>query len=447
MPMKIVSPEGHAWCGSCKQHLPTENFRPRGGGRKGWNPRCKQCDLEHNRKRKGYKPRFNRDAQPGMSWCAKCNVFKPVADFNASDSNRNGLHSYCKPCLREYRNNLPEATKARNRQQSNEWGKKHRIYHPVVHKYKFPETPIASVELAYLAGLFDAEGTFVFKHGAPCAAVFNNNKALLQYVQEIIGGCILEIGKKGTDWYTYHLVFGNQPIVKKLCESLIPFLTLKRRRAEILVESMDVQRCNRGDLISELSVLNMKGQSVEPPAQKEEAVQRALQVIADVEWAYFAGWIDGDGVLQQQRQVFETTYYYPKISVWNTKLVPLLWLHERFGGKIEWRNRGMQGHATEFSLRFDDSQYAAKLLEYLRPFIYAKSEQVEVLLDSMKYDPKERQPHFDRMKELNSRHRHVSDDEPNECDDIPGEPPQPEARDDESSEWLDDGPDLPPLFP
>ncbi len=403
MPKRIVSPEGHSWCSTCQQHLPVDHFHKRGGGREGFNSRCKACDKQkHDAQRQskpGHKPLVRaKDAPVGQSWCPLCEQFKAVSEFTKDSRSKNGCYCYCKPCTKTY-----YATK---KEQYYPTVRKYQIAHrtPIVHKYKFPEGPIAPACLAYIAGLFDAEGTFVFTAGAPSASLYNNNRSLLEHVQNAVGGSILETSRNG--WYFYSLTFANQPIVKKLCEFLIPFLVLKKRRAEILVAAMELERCNRGELAAELVRLNAKCVKVEPPEQKVPAVQRDISTANETEWAYFAGWIDGDGLLHMQKQVFNNTYFYPKIAVYNTKPEPLFYLHTRFGGKIEWRDR-VATHATEFSLRIDDSEYVATLLEGLKPHIVAKKEQVEVLIDAMRHDPKDRQEHFDKMKELNGRHRHV----------------------------------------
>ena len=43
---RIISPEGHAWCGRCKQHLPVENFRKREDSASGYEYRCTLCRTE-----------------------------------------------------------------------------------------------------------------------------------------------------------------------------------------------------------------------------------------------------------------------------------------------------------------------------------------------------------------------------------------------------------------
>lgn len=45
-----------------------------------------------------------RDTNTMTKFCRRCGKVKPASEFSANRRNRDGLHSYCKPCLLEYHN-------------------------------------------------------------------------------------------------------------------------------------------------------------------------------------------------------------------------------------------------------------------------------------------------------------------------------------------------------
>lgn len=403
MPTKIEVPDGFAPCCGCKQILSKSDFYPSKIRRRGVSSYCRKCSLEMNRKRFGYKAKnvFSKDWPEGQAWCSKCKTFKALGDFSKyNDPKRNGVQGTCRACQAAYRQ-IPEVKK-RMLACSLAWQRVHRR-HPLVHKYKFPEARMTLEIASYIAGLFDAEGTFTIQDGAPKTALYNNNKGLLEWVAQHIGGALYPIEREN-GWIEYQLAFTNQPIVKAVCQSLIPHLTLKRRRAEIIVECMEKERCERTGLAVELRALNRKGQKITPP-EKTEAVQTALGDISASEWAYFAGWLDGDGCLIMIRLPFNgQRYCYPQIHIYSTKADPLLRIHKAFGGMIDSRKRE-ERDAIEVCLSFEDQDYVAKLLTGLRPYLVGKKDQLELALSAMQYHPTERNEEAAKMQELNARFR------------------------------------------
>ncbi len=411
MPKKIMSPEGYSWCGACKQHLPVAQFGLRRSDVPGiYNGRCKDCEIIRRQSKPGWKPKLtSKDYPAGQSWCSRCKSFKPVDAFTTSNQNKNGCSSWCLLCRKAYYDSLPEEKQAHYKAMSVKWNQENRRS-PVDHVYKFPEGEIPAEKLTYIAGLFDAEGSFSIKAGAPCATLYNNNEALLRWVLQYTGGRLAPVVRKDRNgWTEWHLEFSNQPILKKLCQVLEPFLVLKKRRARILLEAMEIERRERDLLIAELRALNTKGQRIEPP-QKTKALQTEIAKATTLEWAYFAAWLDGDRTIVLHRQ--NLGYTYPVIVIYSTKPEPLLHIQKTFGGMIDWRDRKIEGHAIECSLSFEDQNYVSRLIYGLYKYVVGKKAQLDVILDSLNYDPLDRYEHYEKVSKLNQMYSNPNPSRP-----------------------------------
>ena len=48
-----------------------------------------------------------------MKKCSKCKISKSIEDFNKSKNSKNGVHHYCKTCLREFKNSRYNYSKSK----------------------------------------------------------------------------------------------------------------------------------------------------------------------------------------------------------------------------------------------------------------------------------------------------------------------------------------------
>ncbi len=100
----------------------------------------------------------------------------------------------------------------------------------------------------------------------------------------------------------------------------------------------------------------------------------------DVEAAYTAGIIDGEGSISLTRNR-KSRWPSPQVSVASTDKELLEWLHTRFGGSITTKQPRKQEHSISYDWKLTDRR-ALSLLKLIRPFliIRRKIERADLLL-------------------------------------------------------------------
>ncbi len=262
--------------------------------------------------------------------------------------------------------------------------------------------PTREDQIAYVAGVCDAEGSFgINNKGVAAIDVYNNNPKILEAVKSILGCGNATPDHRGT----WHFRTAKQSSVLEVCTELLPFMVLKKRQVEILIQAVKSKNSERKKLIPELSELNAKMKQIDPP-DKTEAAKVVLPEDTRV-WAYFAGYVDGDATLVIQNQIHgggRYSYFYVQLHVYGTKVVSLQYLRSFFGGMIDNRKRSeKQAHSLELS--FEDQYYIQPILKGLRPYIVEKAEQFDVALEACKKKTTDRELECSKIKELNGKFR------------------------------------------
>lgn len=118
-------------------------------------------------------------------------------------------------------------------------------------------TILTKENLAYIAGLFDGEGTLVIgkyprisqKNLAYRAymAIANTHVPTLQKIKSLIGGKIVEqgIGKS-----CYSLTLSTNEI-RNILSELLPYLSIKKEQAEVMLKFLDNQASHNFGLLSQ----------------------------------------------------------------------------------------------------------------------------------------------------------------------------------------------------
>ena len=116
---------------------------------------------------------------------------------------------------------------------------------------------LTSEQLAYIAGLFDGEGTLVIgKYPVKTQvnwayrgffAIANTHVPTLQYVKSLIGGKIVEqgIGKK-----CFSLTLSTNE-VRNILPELLPYFSIKKEQAEVMLKFIEKQASRNFGLISQ----------------------------------------------------------------------------------------------------------------------------------------------------------------------------------------------------
>lgn len=103
-------------------------------------------------------------------------------------------------------------------------------------------------------------------------------------------------------------------------------------------------------------------------------------------WAYAAGIVDGEGCITIKRTkrvgTFGRPRYIANISVVNSNRAMIDWLHDHFGGSFFERKKQSDFHKRTWA--WDASaRIAVEFCKGISPYLIAKREQAEILLDLM----------------------------------------------------------------
>ena len=263
-----------------------------------------------------------------------------------------------------------------------------------------------SVDLAYLAGLFDAEGTFVIRRQdedyiRPVISLYNNNEALLRHAQSILGGNVHSVSRahrSNKHNNSFILDFCSHENVSRVCSALRPHLILKAKQCDLLSRLHALSDAEKEEAFKEACRLNEK--AVIHTFTEKKSTQVDLSAVNAADWAYFAGWVDGDGTLIFQPQYFVgTRYLYPWVCVYSTKPEALEHIFNIFGGTLKVRTR-RANWALEGSVRFTDQRYVAKILLGLLPYLREKKQKATILLNATQVEAKNREPFLAELKGL-----------------------------------------------
>ena len=91
---------------------------------------------------------------------------------------------------------------------------------------------------AYLAAFIDGEGSVSMCQNGPRLIISNTDLSVLEWIKNSLGaGYIQVLQRKGrlSVKPCYNLTFGSNPI-RTILPRVIPYMRIKRRRAELLIE-------------------------------------------------------------------------------------------------------------------------------------------------------------------------------------------------------------------
>jgi len=124
-----------------------------------------------------------------------------------------------------------------------------------VNEKELPEKLVA--DKAWMAGFIDGEGCLTIsrqiRKGRPSPAyrpyvtVANTNRSALEFFQSIYGGNIYHVherrkDKQGKNWADAFDWYCPQPMIVKMLLDLMPYLRLKKRQAELIIEFIRTKR-------------------------------------------------------------------------------------------------------------------------------------------------------------------------------------------------------------
>ncbi len=123
---------------------------------------------------------------------------------------------------------------------------------------------------------------------------------------------------------------------------------------------------------------------------------------SEVDVAYVAGLIDGDGCIRFQSRKRGRKRRPPEIVVSNSCKVVVEWLQKRFGGRIYVDNR--RGRRVSYSWRLYRKEEVRRLLRMVLPFLKVRRRQAELVLYYLENDlpVEEMEEVFEAVHRLNN---------------------------------------------
>ena len=254
-------------------------------------------------------------------------------------------------------------------------------------------------ELAYIAGLFDAEGCVHIgrQHYAHLGRkpnhvlyvqIANGNRPVLAWIKREFTGCIGST-KKGSYSPTYHLTLSARR-AEKFIRAILPFLSVKKMQAEEGLRFQDKKR--EKPFFVDQEVLSARDETAKLISflnQNPYLAGHSFEVRRDLQFCYAAGLIDGDGTVSISRRNpgagRRRFSYRLEIKVGSTCEGIIDTLTRWFGGNkspnIQSESRGHKP-SWNWSAKGSDIEW---LLLQLTPYVRIKSERLRVAIDFSRF--------------------------------------------------------------
>jgi len=302
--------------------------------------------------------------------CVHCGKAFPLERFTRIPRLKFGRDSHCRICRSKKQYGTPEKLEYWREYMRTRRAK---LNSPRKFKYEPVEAVFPDQVYAYLAGLFDAEGTFVISvvgNATRCiVSLYNNDQILLKFAQKALGGNYHQVKRKkrkSTHSDSYVLEFSNKKIIKDICEKLSPYLVLKKKQNDLMLQAVKLKqgyKVNvaeiRGAMRKTIMAKNEKGQKVSEYKKNQDFP--GMNFVTETDWAYLAGWVDGDGHIGAQGP-----------QVYCTKQFVMEHLFKKFGGALKFKQVNANW-ATAGTLCWPMLE-AVQILDGILPYLVLKQQ-------------------------------------------------------------------------
>ena len=263
--------------------------------------------------------------------------------------------------------------------------------------------------MAYLAGAMDGDGSFSI-----CKSMQGDRSPLYYPVIQLSNACeaIIDLfketfnGKKhvrkpyiakdgGSRRTNYHWMIQRQPSCLPMLERIIPYLVLKKERAEFLLKFIKDNPYKRGSVridqktleYRESSYLKMRGMNDERIVTKNLTRHHAKKDNdSETFCSYMAGLIDTDGSFTITKRKNHTNMVSPAYSVLiqlsSVDIKSINHILENFqGGKVHLRkgNNCRTGFCYRYVLT--NRENVVRFCKKIKPFLILKKRQAEIMID------------------------------------------------------------------
>lgn len=243
----------------------------------------------------------------------------------------------------------------------------------------------------YLAGLIDSDGslglTTHVARGQKFVGVYivvtNSDKRLMKWLVQNFGGTYYSRKNSsgfstGNDIYTWAVLGRSHQ--ESVLTGLFPFLILKKRQAELILEMLRLPNHRDSGSGSQKEILH----------QRCKQLNKDYDFVPDIfsRWekkqigAYAAGYIDGDG------SILGAVPQAPSLSVTSVRFASIKWFLAHFGGKfytIAPRFReGAKNIRTSYTWRLSGNRNKQLFLLQILPYLILKKDQARLTLEALR---------------------------------------------------------------
>lgn len=265
------------------------------------------------------------------------------------------------------------------------------------------------IDMAYAAGIMDGDGSFsIIKLKSDSSPLYypflqfvNRRKEIIDFLKMKFGGNIIigkphicKDGSLGNVIYRWRLRSGRN--VKPAIEALLPYLKIKKDRAQFLLEFINKFPFIRGKTLSnetlydkERDYLKMISLNDWTTFDNTITTKLAKEISQDeLFWSYTAGLMDTDGSFSIKKQLQNkgthviNPRYLPIISLSMTDTRAVNYIRENFPyGKFYIPQNKSCTNGFHYQFGIYTKKESILFLEKLIPFLRAKKENAKILLN------------------------------------------------------------------
>jgi hypothetical protein len=289
---------------------------------------------------------------------------------------------------------------------------------------------LTEVEKAWLAGVIDGEGSILVAKIAPKKGhyrrgfyyranleIANSSPLFVRRVLKLIGKGNASLTKeKHPEWKDKWQYQGSSLILKELLPQILPYLVVKKKVAEKMLEYLEFVDANpidgrmkvpegfdekRDVLYDEIKLLNERG----PNSSRDDSTstvppslmagrgrgKRATHIhtLSETERAWLAAIIDGEGTIMIAKRndpKFRRGFYYcPILEISNTNRALLDKVWEMIGEGGVYRDGRNNPHWKKKWMYSASSGVMRAILPQILPYLIVKLEQAKTALEYLRY--------------------------------------------------------------
>lgn len=265
-----------------------------------------------------------------------------------------------------------------------------------------------NIKMAYAAGVMDGDGSFSIgklKSNAnplyfPLLQCISWRPEFVNFLKQEFGGtlfntkpCIKKNGSSGRSLIRWRIRSNEN--VKPILEKIIPFLKVKKERAEFLLKFIDDMPFIRGHKMTQEKVVEKERNYLKMISLNDwKGLNNSISTILaknnsqdEIFWSYVAGLMDTDGSFSIKKQVQNkgthviNPRYLPVISLSMTDTRAINYIRENcFLGKLYIPRNNACSNGFHYQFGIYTKNECIEFLKMIIPFLKSKKENAKILL-------------------------------------------------------------------